>query len=374
MAGGQSSASLGVFLLIAHHVRMSMKSLTLKAGPRARQLIEQQGFSPGLVSHLGAAAGGPKWLVLNRLDRALFGEWFRGRREPMIAVGSSIGTWRLACAAQRDPLAAIDRFEAAYIEQRYGPKPSPQEVSEEARRILRKILGESGEREILEHPWLKLNIVTVRCRGWTGSDVAVLQKAALLGAALANTAHRSLLGGFMERAVVHPADFAARYRPDGFRTRFVPLDEQNLFHALMASAAIPMALAPVRDLPGATPGAYLDGGMIDYHMDLPLEAPSGIVFLPHFSEKVTTGWLDKFLPWRKARHLDHTLLVAPSREFLATLPNGKIPDRHDFWTYAGRDEERMRDWKIAVDAGQRLADEFMELSAKGKWLERLETL
>ncbi|MGH8458820.1 MAG: patatin-like phospholipase family protein, partial [Nevskiales bacterium] len=258
---------------------------------------------------------------------------------------------------------------------RYGEKPSAQKVSAEAERILKLLLGNTGVEEILAHPWLRLNIVAARCRGWVGSERSVLQKTGLLGALLANLIHRRALGAFFERTILHSsASPPVALRADGFRTHAVSLTADNLVAALMASASIPMVMTPVRNLAGAPAGAHLDGGMIDYHMDLPLAEPMGIIFLPHFSETVTTGWLDKFLPWRKPRNLDHTLLIAPSREFLATLPNGKIPDRHDFWLYANRDDERIRDWKRCVDAGQQLADEWMELVTKGRVVERIEPL
>jgi hypothetical protein len=344
-----------------------MAALVVKAGAAARRLIEREGFSPGLITHMGAAAGGPKWLILNRLDRALFGEWLRPRTQPLIAVGSSIGSWRLACAAQRDPIAAIERFEAAYIEQRYGPKPGAREVSAEAQRILAVLLGERGVDEILAHPWLRLNVVTARARAATGSTTPLLQKAGLLGALLANTAHRRALGAFFERTILHsPQSPPVSLRPDGFRTHTAPLSRDNFVPALLATASIPTVMTPVRVIPGTPQGAHLDGGMIDYHMDLPLAEPGGILFLPHFGERVVTGWLDKFLPWRKPRHLAHTLLIAPSREFIETLPQKRIPDRHDFYRYAGRDDERIRDWKACVTAGQQLADEWMELVTKGR--------
>jgi hypothetical protein len=355
-----------------------MPALVIKAGPAARRLIEREGLSPGLMTHMGAAAGGPKWLILNRLDRALFGEWFKSRTKSLVAVGSSIGGWRLACAAQRDPVAAIERFETAYVEQRYGPKPSAQEVSGEAQRILQILLGKRGIDEILAHPWMRVNIICAGCRGWMGSESGVAQKTALSGALFANLVNRRALGMFVERVVMHsPSSPAVALRPDGFVTHTVMLTNDNLAKALMATASIPMVMAPTRDLAGAPARAYLDGGLIDYHMDLALEDPpegnaETLLFLPHFGERVTTGWLDKFLPWRKARNLDRTLLVAPSQEFIAALPQGRIPDRHDFYRYAGRDDERIRDWNACVAAGQQLADEWMELATTGRIVERLE--
>jgi hypothetical protein len=351
-----------------------MPALVVKAGAAARRLIEREGFSPDLITHMGAAAGGPKWLILNRLDRALFGEWLKPRTKPLIAVGSSIGSWRLACAAQRDPVAAIERFEQAYIEQRYGPRPGADEVSAEAARILGVLLGGSGVEEILDHPWLRMNVIAVRARGGTGGR-GLAQKAGLLGALAANLVQRRALGVFFERCILHhPSAPPLSLQPDGFRTDAVPLSRGNLVPALMATASIPMVMTPMRDIPGAQAGAYLDGGMIDYHMDLPLTEPEGLLFLPHFGERVITGWLDKFLPWRRPRNLDNTLLIAPSREFIERLPQKRIPDRRDFYRYAGRDDERIRDWNTCVAAGQQLADEWMELVTTGRVAARIEPL
>ncbi|HUS25224.1 MAG TPA: patatin-like phospholipase family protein [Candidatus Binatia bacterium] len=343
---------------------MPESSLTLRAGPRALERIRREGFTPAMVGHIGAAAGGPKWMILDRLDRALFGTWFRDHTQPVIAVGASIGGWRLACAAQRDPVAAIQRFEDAYLAQAYAADAGPADVSREAWRILAAVLGERGAGEVLAHPWLRLNVVAARTKGWIGSSTPSLEALGYAGALLANAVSRRRLAGHVERVLLHVPDGALRAQPDGFVTHHAPLTTDNLPFALMASASIPGVMPPVRDIPGAPPGPYIDGGMIDYHMDLPLPpADDGrIAFLPHFSERVVTGWLDKFLPWRRAQNLDGTLVLAPSPALLARLPGGRIPDRRDFSRYKGRDAERIAAWKGAIGEGQRMADEFLELA------------
>lgn len=338
-------------------------ALHIQTGAAAARRIEREGLLPDHVSHLLAAAGGPKWLVLNRLDRFLFGEWFTARKKPLIGVGSSIGSWRLACAAQRDPLAAIQRFEDAYIAQRYGPKPSPEEISAEAERILGILLGANGVTEILNHPWLRLNIVTARCQGWCGSHHSALLKLGLLGATLDNLQGRQHLGRRFQRVIFHsPQSPPVQLRPDAFNTVYVTLNEQNLVPALLASASIPLVMAGVRDIPGAPPGLYRDGGMIDYHMDLDLRAdndnPIGIVFQPHFSARVIPGWLDKFMPWRKPLHFAPKLLVAPSAALIAKLPGAHVPDRHDFARYAPHDEDRFRAWRTVLDLSEQFVEEF----------------
>ena len=74
------------------------------------------------------------------------------------------------------------------------------------------------------------------------------------------------------------------------------------------------------------------------------------------------GWLDKALKWRhKATpFLDNTIVLAPNPEWVNTLPNGKLPDRSDFVTYASDFEERVKVWKEAVRASEQMAQEFAD--------------
>jgi hypothetical protein len=55
----------------------------------------------------------------------------------------------------------------------------------------------------------------------------------------------------------------------GFPVHRVALDETNFRPALMATGSIPLVMSPVRKIPGAPDGAYWDGGVIDYHLDIP---------------------------------------------------------------------------------------------------------
>src|SRR5690242_11820673 len=107
-----------------------VRSLSLLAGPRAMDIVRERGLRAEDVDVVPGASGGPKWLVLEGLDRFLFGEFLREPRErPLHLVGSSIGSWRMACLAQRDPAAAVERLREGYIEQRYPPRPTPAQVT-----------------------------------------------------------------------------------------------------------------------------------------------------------------------------------------------------------------------------------------------------
>jgi hypothetical protein len=79
-------------------------ALALSAGPEALGIIRERGLRAEDVDIVPGAAGGPKWLVLEGLDRFLFGEFFaRPRDRPLHLIGSSVGSWRTACMAMRTP-------------------------------------------------------------------------------------------------------------------------------------------------------------------------------------------------------------------------------------------------------------------------------
>ena len=159
----------------------------------------------------------------------------------------------------------------------------------------------------------------------------------------------------------YPEDTAQAFRGapfDEFGLVNVALDDANADDALLASGSIPLLAEPVRNIAGGPPGNYWDGAMVDYHLLLPypkLTRAGGrhrIVFYPHFNDYVTPGWLDKHLPWRKAPRahpwLDDMLLAAPSPAFLARLPNGKLPDRRDFYRYGPDHAARIATWERAI--------------------------
>src|SRR6185295_11951132 len=123
-----------------------MHALTLRAGRDAHALLRERGLRAEDIDIIPAASGGAKWLGIAGLDRYLFGEFLQQPRErPMHLIGSSIGSWRMACLAQRDPIAALGRGHRAYIyDQRYTARPSTAEVTGVLARALDSLLGPSG--------------------------------------------------------------------------------------------------------------------------------------------------------------------------------------------------------------------------------------
>ncbi len=346
---------------------MSAAPLTLRAGPDALRHLREHGLRADDVAILPGASGGAKWLALAGLDRFLFGEFFRApRTRPLHCIGSSIGSWRMACLAQRDPVAALDRGHHAYIyDQRYPPKPSPREISTVLGAALDRLLGASGVDEALAHPWVRLHVLVAAGRGLTAATRRTPLVAGFMLAAAANVVSRRTLAAQLRRVVFHSCGDETPFRHlADLPTTHRRLTHDNLRAALLASGSIPLLMDGVR-IPGEH-GLYWDGGVLDYHLDLDFGArDEGIVLYPHFYSHVVPGWFDRRLPWRRAgaTNFRRTLLVAPSDAFVASLPGGKIPDRRDF--YAHTESERMRRWQAVVDASHQLGDALRESIARG---------
>ena len=336
------------------------RAITVKLGRRAREHIAAHGLAPADIACMPAAAGGPKGLALMPLDRWLFGDWLHGARE-LTLVGASIGAWRMAAAAHEDPVAALTELERGYIEdQNFGIKPGPREVA-----ALMRGNVNAGFAQWRPRRDMTLLVLTSRATGALDRNGS---RGAFGRAGLANARGRRHLGSHMRRVVfTHGQDHgvaAALFNSDAFGSTQIELTPQNTLDAFMASGSIPIVCEAVPDIPGAPPGWYWDGGLIDYHLFFPYSGLGRLTLYPHFAPSVTPGWLDKFLPWRKqgikgrgSDWLSSMILIAPSAEFTASLPNAKLPDRNDFYRYASDHAARIAAWKRAVAECQRFADE-----------------
>jgi hypothetical protein len=343
-------------------------TLLLRAGPGAAAHLRANGISPRDIACIPAAAGGPKGLALIPFDKLLYREWLHDLA-PVELIGASVGAWRMAALAQPDPLAALDRLHYAYVhDQNYAARPTPADVSAACRRIARAVLG---GRPLEVRPGVTLTVVTSRARGpLAGAE----SRLAFGRAVLSNAISRARLSTYLERVLFTVGESFLDQPFDGFGLQVVPFSEHNAEEALLASGTIPLLCTAVRDIDGAPPGRYWDGALVDYHLQLPYDrltrrGPNRrIVLYPHFNDYVTPGWLDKHLPWRKASRghpwLDDLLVIAPSPAFLATLPNGKLPDRKDFYHYGPNHTARIRDWERAIGECGRFAEAAL------RWLER----
>jgi len=344
---------------------MTSAAFRLRAGARALEHIRRNGLSPDDISCIPAAAGGPKGLALIPLDRWLFGEWLpRGTKMPTL-VGASIGAWRMSAGAQVDPLAALDRLAQAYVHsQRYRVGVTPAEVAQ-------KIVGLA---ESVAQPWsartdVPLRVIVSRAVGPLAGRTS---RTAFARIAVANALSRARLAKHLDRHVFAsgPASPLDALWQDPFATQQHPLRADNCVAALTASGSIPLICDAVGRIPGVPDAHYWDGGLIDYHIHLPYHRLPGLTLYPHFVEGVVPGWLDKFLPWRKQGFgkgqawLSSMLLIAPSPALLAKLPNGKLPDRNDFYRYALDHDAREAAWRRAMGECERIAEAF------ARWVEK----
>jgi hypothetical protein len=347
------------------------KKVRILAGPQALRLIREEGLHPEQIRFVAGAAGGPKWFILAALDCFLFGDWLPRGSGVVHLVGASIGSWRFAAACRHEPVAALDALLASYVGQSFADNATPADISAEGQVMMRAALGENGLEEALAHPRYRLAFLVNRGRGLISSKRRGVLLLGLAFAALGNAVSRRALGFFFERHVfIDPRDPpVCLKRLTDFPTAVHELSPGNFDAALMATGSIPWVREPVRSMPGFPPSSWWDGGIIDYHLDLPLLAPDedGLVLFPHFSERLIPGWFDKHLRRRhRSVTMERTVLVIPHPEFTARLPYGKISDRGDFAAFAGRNAERSAYWRAVADAGKGLADDFADLAASGR--------
>jgi hypothetical protein len=345
------------------------KSIEIYAGEKAKEIIQDRGLQADDVKVMAGAAGGPKFLVLNGLDKAVFGEFFKARKEPLFYIASSIGAFRGAALAQKDPLKALEKLTESYLKQNYTEKPSRREISAESERILDDYLDNGAKEYILNKSFLRLNILAAKCGGISSSDNTLLLMLFLLTASTANIASRRLLLKLYKTLMFSDTrdtpPFVEHIKNSSLR---IKLTEKNIRNAILASGAIPYAMEGVKNIDGAPEGTYRDGGVTDYHMDIDFGVKDGLVLFPHFFSRIIPGWFDKSLKWRKPHrdNFSNTVMVCPSREFINNLPGSRIPDRRDFKTFFGKDKERLKNWNYAIKESRRCGEEFLEAVSSGK--------
>jgi len=350
-------------------------ALEVHAGPRARAQLRERGLCAADVRVIPAAAGGPKGLVLNPLDRFLFGHWLgaagagaAAHPHPLHLIGASIGAWRMAAACLPHADAALAQLAEDYIAQDYPHAPGKAPTSRDVSAVFScKLDQRFGGRatEVLSHPRHRLHVVTSRGRHLLRREGRVRTPLGYLGAFATNLVSRRAMGGWLERVMFSDPRDALPFALKDFRTHQAELRYDNLCPSLLASCSIPFWLDAVHDIPGAPRGAYWDGGITDYHLHLDYaQMTDGLVLYPHFQPTVVPGWLDKGLKHRHGAtaRLANVVLLTPNAEWIRQcLPHGKLPDRADFKAYGDDLAGRQKAWSRAVAESQRLADEFAAL-------------
>ncbi|WP_448564172.1 patatin-like phospholipase family protein [Thalassotalea ganghwensis] len=336
--------------------------LDIYAGKNALITIQQQGLKSSLFSAMLGASGGPKWFTLFGLDKYLFGEFFKGRTEPLNLIGSSAGAFRFAALSQKDPVSAINQLAKHYSETVYSKNADRHEISEKARALLANVYGKHGINEIINNPVYRPHFIVARCKGLTSYENKALQAAGLLSSMMLNRLKRGLLKHQYQRYVFHHPDSSIKIEdPCGFSTHYLPLTQENLADALLASGSIPLVMEGIGNIPGGAPGMYRDGGIIDYHFDIGFKPQNGLILYPHFSSSPKAGWFDKNLNRNiNPKYYDKTVMLVPSEQFIQRLPYGKIPDRKDFTEMEA--SQRIKYWQGVLAMTEYLAESLDKLT------------
>ena len=342
-------------------------SIEIYVGKTAKEKLLKDGLKADHFDVMAGASGGPKWFTLFGLDKYLFGEFFANRDKPLYTIGSSAGSWRMACFAQKDPVAAIERLAQLYSHETYSEKPDIHEISDKAHILLKKVLGENGAEEIANNPIIQSHFIVAKAKGLNASENKYVQLLGLLTAATANMFSRGTIKHFFDRYIFYSQaeKFPESYfQFDDLPTHYQALTKQRVHHTLMASGSIPLVLRGVQDIHESPEGVYRDGGIVDYHLDLDFNS-KGLVLYPHFFPQIKPGWFDKGLKSRNAslENYDRVVLVTPSKTHVAGLPFGKISDRTDFEKLD--EETRIDYWSTVLTESHKMAEDFKKLVENG---------
>jgi hypothetical protein len=332
--------------------------IDIVAGKNAAKIINEQGFKPELFTSFLGASGGPKWFTLFGLDKYIFGEFFKNRTQPLNLIGSSAGAFRSACFAQNDPVAAIERLATSYSQTRYSSnKPTPAEITIKARALLEDVFGDNGVTEIINNPVFKAHFIVAKSNGFIASENKLIQLLGLSISYMLNRVNRKLLGSQYERFIFGaPNSNLSITDSYNFKTQNIALNQTNLKDALLASGSIPLVMEGIKNIAGSPQGMYRDGGIIDYHFDVKINNP-GLILYPHFNSDPKAGWFDKNLKRKVApQNYDNVVMITPSKEFVAGLPYGKIPDRNDFTDLDA--DTRIKYWNTVFSETEKLAEAF----------------
>lgn len=360
--------------------------LDIYAGKNALKTIQEQGFKQELFTNFLGASGGPKWFIVFGLDKYLFGDFFQHRNTELNLVGSSAGAFRAACLAQNNPVQAIERLAYNYANIVYSTKPSAAEISTKAATIVEQLFANNGVDEVINNSIFKAHFLVAKCRGLTAFEDRVLQATGLLNSMLLNKVNRRFLSTQYQRYIFKQASSSLVITdPYHFNTVYQTLTRDNIKDAVLASGSIPLVMSGIKNIAGAAKGTYRDGGIIDYHFDFSLSHSStfllarnvkqrveqeettikngGLTLYPHFSAEPKAGWFDKSSRRKVlSSSYDNTVLLAPSKKFINSLPFNKIPDRTDFTKLSTG--TRIKYWQQVLAQTDALADCFHEFIAK----------
>lgn len=347
-----------------------MDDIIIKAGENVYTMIQDGGFSVDKITTYVGPGVGPRWLVASGFDITLLENEILGRRQPVLLAGSSAGALRFAAWLQPEALESYHRLMEGYISTSYNRKHTSETILESVHAIVNSYIENDAIPFALANKNYRLAVITARARNVAASEITLIQQLSLACSFLCNAVNRSWLSWFFERVIFYNGPLSPRFfLRDDFRGTGIRLNDANFKHALLASSAIPLVVAGVKNIYGAPNGVYRDGGVMDYHLNQNYaEKKDDVTLLFNHQERIIPGWLDKKLKYRELENdvLKNVLMIYPSQEFIQKLPGGKIPDREDFKIFIDNPTERIKNWWRAVDLAQPLGEQFLELIESNK--------
>ena len=340
------------------------ENISIVAGSKSIEIIRDEGLKLSRVKVLAGASGAAKFLVLTGIDRVLI-SLLKNRKERLDLIGSSIGSFRMAAFAQKNPLEALNILEREYIEQRYERKPTKEELTAKSLEIIDKYISDKSVDDILKNEIMSISFLVAKSKGFMNIENNLIQLSNLISAGALNYLNRKNLKYFFKRVIFSSKDNRFTFN-DNFKVDNYRLNNTNFKQALLASGSIPLAMQGVKNIKGVK-GTLRDGGMLDYHLDIPFlpKDSEDLVLYPHFYEYIIPGWFDKISKRRSNyQNMQNVVLVAPSKKFIDSLPYRKIPDRKDFNTFST--EERIKYWNRVIIQNKIIGDELFEAIESGK--------
>ena len=349
---------------------MIMGEICIRAGENVYEVIQDGGFDFDRVTTYVGAASGPRWLIASGFDLSLLENEVLGNNLPVVLAGSSAGAMRFAAWVHPEPEKSYRRLIDAYISINFTRKDKPGEILQSLRELIDSYIDDEAIPFALAGRRYRLAIITARAKKLASSDVKWLQMLAIGTGFFFSAVNRRLIHKFFQRVVFHNSPIPPPFCLDNdFRGQAIALNKVNFKHALLASSAIPLAVAGVRNIYGAPNGTYRDGGLTDYQLNQKYAGEDGAITLMfNHQKRIIPAWLDKGLKFRRPqeRYLKDLLMVYPSDDFMRKLPYGRVPDRGDFKRYVNNPSGRMRTWRQAVETSKHLGEEFLELVESGK--------
>ncbi|MDO9515281.1 MAG: hypothetical protein Q7J01_04170, partial [Syntrophales bacterium] len=340
------------------------------AGKSVHESIRAGEFDFDNVTTYVGAAPGPRWLVASGFDLSLLKSGVLGNKRPAVLAGSSAGALRFAAWMQPAPEKSYEKLIEAYIAMHFTKKDTPETIRQALHDLIDSYIDDDALPFALANRKYRLAIITARSKHLAASNIKWLQMLALGTGFVCNALNRRMIHRFFQRVVFHNSPILPYFCLNhDFKGQAIPLNEANFKHALLASSAVPLAAAGVRDIYGAPSGMYRDGGLMDYELNQKYSGGKGAVtLLFNHQQRLTPTWFDKSFSSRQppGEYLENLLMVYPSSDFIRKLPYAKVPERGDFRKYADNPAKRMANWRKVVEVSKHLGEEFLELVESGK--------